>query len=93
MVYAFYIWNAKVARFLAYIVDGGLLCSQFTLFTMIKMLEKVTDEADEIIIVNEIAYLLHIRKKGKPYDRNQDEKKMVDITTQFKDVMLDFNAY
>ena len=70
MVYPTYIWNAKVARFLAYIVDGGLLCSQFTLFTMIKMLEKVTDEADEIVIVNEIAYMLHIRKKGKPYERN-----------------------
>jgi hypothetical protein len=31
-------WNAKVARYLAYSVDGGILCSQFTLTRLITFL-------------------------------------------------------
>lgn len=43
-------WNAKVARYLAYAVDGGILCSQFTLTTLIKMLQNVSEPSDEKII-------------------------------------------
>ena len=39
-------WQAKVARYLAYCVDGGLLQSKFTISTMIQYAEKVTDSDD-----------------------------------------------
>lgn len=61
-----HIWNAKVARYLAYAIDGGILCSQFTLQTFIKMLDKVNDPMgnDTAELNREIRYLLHIREKG-----------------------------
>lgn len=34
-----HLWDAKVARYLAYAVDGGILCSRFTLGTFIDMLK------------------------------------------------------
>ena len=36
--YEIHNWQSKVARFLAYVVDGGILCSQFTLTSMVNML-------------------------------------------------------
>ena len=42
-----HIWNAKIARYLAYIVDGGILCSQFTLRTFLTLLEQVNDPTGE----------------------------------------------
>ena len=60
-------WTSKVARFLAYVVDGGILQSLFTLTSMVQMLRKVSDPRDEKIIHNEIAYLLHIRRVGMQY--------------------------
>lgn len=62
-----HIWTAKVARFIAYCIDGGLLCSQFTISIIIKMLNNVQDDSDIDKIVGELSYLLHIRKKGKEY--------------------------
>ena len=38
-----HIWNAKIARYLAYIVDGGFLCSPFTLRTFLTLMEQVND--------------------------------------------------
>ena len=58
-----------MALYLAYIVDGGLLCSQFTLTTMIDMVKKIHEKSDETLIVAEITYLLHIRKVNQEYDR------------------------
>ena len=43
-------WTSKVARFLAYVIDGGILQSLFTLTSMVEMLRKVTDAKDERII-------------------------------------------
>ena len=62
-------WNAKVARYLAYAVDGGLLCSQFTLSQIIQMLgaSSSIDPQDEAEINKQIAYLLHIRRVGQEY--------------------------
>lgn len=57
-------WTSKVARFLAYIVDGGILQSLFTLTSMVQMLKNVKDGKDERLIQAEIAYLLHIRRVG-----------------------------
>ena len=42
-----HIWNAKIARYLAYIIDGGILCSQFTLRTFLTLLEQVNDPTGE----------------------------------------------
>ena len=56
-------WPAKVARYLAWCVDGGLLQSKFTIQTMIQFAEKVTDPEEEALIQREIAYLLHLRDK------------------------------
>ena len=58
-----------MARYLAYMVDGGLLCSQFTLTTMVDMVKKIPEKQDEALIVAEITYLLHIRKVNQEYDR------------------------
>ena len=58
-----------MARYLAYMVDGGLLCSQFTLTTMVDMIKKIPEKQDEALIVAEITYLLHIRKVNQEYDR------------------------
>ena len=43
-------WTSKVARFLAYVIDGGILQSLFTLTSMVQMIRKVTDPKDERII-------------------------------------------
>ena len=65
-----HIWNAKVSRYLAYCVDGGVLCSQFTLRTFVKMIESVRDAEDASKLREELRYLLHIRKKGEPFDED-----------------------
>lgn len=65
-------WYSKIARYLAYCVDGGVLCSQFTLTTLIQFLDKVNETGDEKKINDEISYLLHIRKIGKDYVRATD---------------------
>jgi hypothetical protein len=44
-------WTSKVARYIAYCVDGGILCSQFTLSTFIAMLGKVKDAGVELILI------------------------------------------
>lgn len=82
-------WNAKVARYLAYSVDGGILCSQFTLTTLIKMLQNVSEPSDEKIIHQEIAYLLHIRRIGKEYDRS----KGTSISSQLLELMQNYNSF
>ena len=76
-----FLWCAKVARFIAYCIDGGLLCSQFTISLMIKMLQNVEDQ-EEILVNKELSYLLHIRKKGKEYERENKN-----LTKEFKELM------
>ena len=63
-------WNAKVARFVAYCTDGGLLCSQFTIAMLIAMLTNVEVVEDEKKITDELQYMLHIRKIGTEYKRD-----------------------
>lgn len=65
ITYPLYQWNAKVARYLAYAVDGGILCSQFTLLQMITMMAAIQEAEDEKIIKKQILYMLHIRKIGE----------------------------
>lgn len=67
------IWPTKVANFIVYCVDGGLLCAQFTLTKMIQWMEQIQDSADELAIKQEIIYLLHCRKRGQKYERKEDE--------------------
>ena len=62
-----------MARYLAYIVNGGLLCSQFTFKTLIEMVKKVHESSDRKKITDEIAYLVHIRKIGHQYDRKHSK--------------------
>ena len=87
-----HIWNAKVARFLAYVIDGGLLNSQFTMSAFIKMIDKVQDPKDEAMVNNEVCYLLHLRRKGKPYERGNDLPAK-DIGKEMRDMIVDFKGY
>jgi len=43
------IWRKKVARYLAYCVDGGLLQKKFTLMTMIEGLDRL-DTDNQLLI-------------------------------------------
>ena len=61
------IWRKKVARYLAYCVDGGLLQKKFTLKNMIDTVFKLENDERETIH-REIAYLLHCHKREKPWD-------------------------
>jgi hypothetical protein len=63
------VWRAKIARYLAYCIDGGLLQSHFTLKTFIRQLAGVSDSIDEFALKDELKYLLHARKKGEKYER------------------------
>lgn len=63
-------WPTKIAYYLAHCVDGGLLCGQFTLSTLIRLLGNVTETRDEQLLKNEILYLLNVRKKGQRHERN-----------------------
>ena len=66
-------WSAKIGRYIAFAVDGGILCSQFTLTKLIKILESSQiDGDDEDQIQQEICYLLHIRRIGRQYERYKD---------------------
>ncbi len=62
-------WPTKVAFYLTHCVDGGILCSQFTLETLIKLLRNVTEAKDEAAVKQELSYLLNARKKRLKYDR------------------------
>ena len=56
------------------------------------MLDKVAESKDETAIINEIAYLLHVRWKGKAYDR-EDEAVCMDINKHFRELMQDFKGH
>ena len=59
------VWKKKVSRYLAYCVNGGLLCSKFTLKTMIESLKFLeTNQKDEIH--EEISFLLYAHNRDKP---------------------------
>ncbi len=65
-------WTEKIARYLSHCMNGGLLCSNFTLNTLIKMMANVTESQDEINLKDEIAYLLHLREKSRKFERTQE---------------------
>ncbi|TNV85265.1 hypothetical protein FGO68_gene15236 [Halteria grandinella] len=65
-------WPTKIANYLAHCVDGGLLCSQFTIQTLIKLLGQVTETKDEYAVKKEIQYLLNVRKVGMRYERTDE---------------------
>eukprot|EP00929_Paragymnodinium_shiwhaense_P101880 TRINITY_DN65076_c0_g1_i1.p1 TRINITY_DN65076_c0_g1~~TRINITY_DN65076_c0_g1_i1.p1 ORF type:complete len:938 (-),score=240.00 TRINITY_DN65076_c0_g1_i1:79-2892(-) len=68
-------WQARVARYLAFAVDGGLLGARFSLADIVTVvltdavLKEPMDELQHII-----AYLLHVRPKDltKPFDSSKD---------------------
>jgi len=76
------IWTAKIARYLAYCVDGGLLQSKFTIQTMIEFAARVTDTDDEQTIQREIAYLLHLRDKDQAWTYKKLGDVLKDINPQ-----------
>ena len=49
-----------MARYLAYCVDGGLLCAKFTLLTVVKIVDRIEDPEK---VHTEIAHLLHAHSK------------------------------
>ena len=68
-------WQAKVARYLAWCVDGGLLQSKFTIQTMIGFAKSnFPDQEDEAAIQREIAYLLHLRDKDQAWQWERASK-------------------
>ena len=83
-----HVWDAKVARYLAYCVDGGILCSQFTLRTFVKMLEHVREQSDAVLLRNEVRYLLHIRRKDGAFERDGEQ-----LGLQLKNLINDYHAY
>lgn len=52
------------------------------------MLQNVSEPSDEKIIHQEIAYLLHIRKIGKEFDRSKSS-----IQQQLEELMVNFNSF
>ena len=60
------VWTGKVARYLAFCIDGGLLQSKFTFKTLIECMQKISEPEDEAILHGEIAYLLHLRSRENP---------------------------
>ena len=58
------IWRKKVARYLAYCLDGGLLQKKFSLVRLIKDMDGLQEEQQKIH--KEIAYLLHVHNKDNP---------------------------
>jgi hypothetical protein len=83
------VWTSKVARFLAYIVDGGMLQSQFTLTSMVQMLQRVRDPSDERTLQREIAYLLHIRRVGQRYQREPNNT----LERQLRELMQNYSMF
>jgi hypothetical protein len=61
------VWRKKVARYLAYCVDGGFLQRKFTLMTITKLYDKL-EETVKPMIDAEIAYLLHCHKRDTPWE-------------------------
>ena len=75
------IWHKKVARYLAYCVNGGLLCSKFTMKTMIENL-KTLDSSEQDEIHKEIAFLLHCHNRENPGQINELKETAKDIDPQ-----------
>ena len=61
------VWKKKVARYLAYCLDGGLMQSKFTLMQMMKIHDKL-DADEQAIIESELAYMLHCHKRETPWE-------------------------
>lgn len=81
-------WKVKCARYLAFAVDGGILCSQFTLVSLLEMLKEVNDDDVRKEVKQEISYLLNIRLKGLSYDRN-----VADLNSQIEMLKAKFQNY
>ena len=60
------IWRKKVARYLAYCLDGGLLQRKFSLVKLIQDVDQLPEKDDQDRIHREIAYLLHGHNKENP---------------------------
>ena len=91
-----HVWKAKVARYLAYAVDGGILCSQFTLRHFISMLENVNDPTgnDNMILGQEIGYLLHCRKVHNITKESEKEFNInMGMFTALKNIKEEFEDY
>ena len=72
------IWYKKIARYLAYCVNGGLLQSKFTLKTMIENMKNMeSGEMDEIH--DEIDFLLHCHNREQPWNIKKLREQAKDI--------------
>ena len=62
-------WSQKLARFLAYCIDGGLYYGQFTLSTIVTQLVggQIMDKSDSTTVRKFLNYLLHLRKVNADY--------------------------
>ena len=87
--FAVHTWKAKVARFMAYAINGGLFQSQMTIELLLKMSASIADAIEERIISREICYLCHIRKKGKEYERIDSQS----FDQQLKLLMQNFHNF
>jgi hypothetical protein len=63
------VWEAKVARYLAWCVDGGLLQSKFTLATLIECAKTLQSTSEQDLVSTLLAYFLHLRLPGQKYKR------------------------
>lgn len=94
-------WHAKVARYLAYCVDGGLLPGKFSLADIVSTLchAVISDEATEKLKLI-LDFLLHIRsrdpvEKWAPKPLNVHLEQIASLDTEFNDkviqVLLELN--
>jgi len=66
-----YNWTFKIARYLAYCVDGGLLSSRFTLQNLVDFDRENKDGSNEI--EKAINFLLHFKKEKQEYDEKEED--------------------
>lgn len=64
-------WVARIARYLAYCVDGGLLGDRFTMRTMLEYMGKGAVELDKCFR-NIVDFLVHIRVVNSANDRQSN---------------------
>jgi len=54
-------WKAKVARYLAYCIDGGLMHSKVTIQKLFQYSVKDLKDEEKDAIHQELQFLLHVR--------------------------------
>ena len=83
-------WLSKIARYLAYCLDGGLLHSKFTLKTFITLLrDSNINHEEEDIFSEQLSFLLHLRQRDQKW-RLGDKRLFSDLHQICQDGVGDY---